>query len=295
MPFARAQVVTLFAAVSCVALTACSAPVPTQTTHRAGSSSGTPSRSKAGTSSDEATLPVDGMDDEDDTDAATTAPALPDSDGDGIPDESDCDPFSALIAGTKLLEDDLATDKALFAAADGFPQASWMHDGAAYRQTRVVDAADTSLFVKDAAIGDAIVEVVTASTEVAAITPRLRQIFVLLGTSVTGGQLSAIGCGIEVVQGEAVEQKTSIVRLTGAPGAVSTTPLQRVNRAAVQVNEQLSIKARLAQGTLTCDVTNGGVTTTATASGLGTPKGSVGFFTRQTKALFKQARICKLK
>ena len=292
MRIASAGVVALIAAVSCSALTACSAPVPTQTTRRAGTNNGSSSKDTAGTNEDELTPANDETDDTTQPPPDTTPP---DGDGDGVPDATDCDPASAAVAGTKLLDDGLASDKGYFGAPDGFPQASWAYDGTVYRQTRVVDAADTSFFLKDAMVGDVTAEVLTASTEVAAITPRLRQMFIVVGATVSGGQLSALGCGIEVVGGEATEQKTSVVRLTGAPGAVSTTPLQRVNRAPVQIDEQLSIKARLVKGTLTCDVTNGGVTTTATASGLGTPSGSVGFFTRQTKALFKQARICKLK
>jgi len=266
--------------------------VPTQTTRRAGTNNGSSSRDATGTTDDELT-PTES--EPEDATMPTPTPGAPDGDGDGIPDATDCDPASAAVVGTKLLEDDLATDKGYFGAPEGFPQASWAYDSVVYRQTRVVDAADTSVFLGDATIGDVIAEVRTASTEVAAITPRLRQMFIVVGATVSGGQLSALGCGIEVVQGEATEQKTSVVRLTGAPGAVATTPLQRVARAAVQIDEELSIKARLAKGTLTCEVTNGGVTTTATASGLGTPTGSVGLFTRQTKALFKQARICKLK
>ena len=284
--------VALALALSFAELTACSAPVPTQTTRRAGTNNGSSSRDTTGTTDDELT-PTES--EPEDATVPTPTPGEPDGDGDGIPDATDCDPASAAVVGTKLLEDDLATDKGYFGAPEGFPQASWAYDAVVYRQTRVVDAADTSVFLNDATIGDVIAEVRTASTEVAAITPRLRQMFIVLGATVSGGQLSALGCGIEVVQGEATEQKTSVVRLTGAPGAVATTPLQRVARAAVQIDEELSIKARLAKGTLTCEVTNGGVTTTATASGLGTPTGSVGFFTRQTKALFKQARICKLK
>ncbi len=291
MRIASACVVALIAAVSCSALMACSAPVPTQTTRRAGTNNGSSSTDGTGATDDELTPSGD---DPDDTTKPPPVASPPDGDGDGIPDATDCDPTSAAVAGTKLLEDDLASDKGYFGALEGFPQASWAHDGTVYRQMRVVDAADTSVFLKDATIGDLTAEVLTASTEVAAITPRLRQKFIVVGATVTGGQLSAHGCGIEVVGGEAVEQKTSVVRLTGAPSAVTTTPLQRVDRAPVQVDEQLSIKVRLVKGTLTCDVTNGGVTTTATASGLGKPTGSVGFFTRQTKALFKQARICKL-
>lgn len=299
MEMSRACVVLVGLVASFAVTTlACSAPEPTHTTRRAGSSSKSPSKGTNGTSSGEATPSTD--DDTDDPASTTDPDPTPtpptDTDGDGIPDADDCDPTSAAIAGTKLLDDDLTTDKGFFAAADGFSQGSWMHDGTAYRQTRLADAADVAVFVKTPSIGDVIVEIRSASTEVSgAITPRLRQDFVVLGTSVTGGQLSAVGCGVEVVQGEATEQKTSVVRFTGTPSAVTTTPLQRVNRAALQANEEFSIKARLAQGTLTCAVTNGGVTTTATASGLGNLKGAVGFFTRQTKAFFKQARICQLK
>ncbi len=280
----------LVALAASVTLAACSSPVPTQTTRRAGTNSSSPTRDRSGTNEDEL-VPSEADDLPADTDESGTTE--PDGDGDGVPDALDCDPASSALAGTRLLSDALATDKGIFGAATGFPQASWVYEGA-YRQTRVVDAADASLFLKDATIGDVIAEVRTASTEVAAITPRLRQMFILVGASVSGGQLSALGCGIEVVGGEATEQKTSVVRLTGPPGAVATTPLQRVNRAAVQIDEELTIKARLTQGTLTCEVTNGGVTTTATASGLGKPTGSVGFYTRQSKALFKQASICKL-
>ncbi|MBX3208208.1 MAG: hypothetical protein KF764_24385 [Labilithrix sp.] len=294
MLMTRACVVTLLLGLACSAFaTACSAPEPTRTTRRAGSTKGTNATDEP--SGDEAPPATDDADDP--TPSADPDPTAPiDTDGDGVPDSEDCDPTSAALAGTRLLEDDLATEKGFFAAADGFTQASWTYEGAAYRQTRVADAADTAVFVKVPSVGDVLVEVRSASTEVSgAITPRLRQMFVLVGVTVSGGQLSAIGCGVEVVQGEATEQKTSVVRLAGAPGAVTTTPLQRVTRAALQVNEEFSIKARLAQGTLTCDVTNGGATTTASASGLGNAKGAVGFFTRQTKALFKQARICQLK
>jgi hypothetical protein len=225
------------------------------------------------------------------------APPPADGDNDGAPDTDDCDPLSPAL-GARLLEDDLTTDKGLFTAVDGFPQASWSYDGTAYRQGRLLDASDATVFVKDPAIGDVFVEVRAASTEISSnITPRLRQMFILLGTKVIGGELSAIGCGVEVVQGGTVEQKTSVVRLAGPPGSVTTTPLARVDRAPLQVNEEFSMRARLVRGTLTCEVTQGAMatTTTATASGIGTVTGSVGLFTRQTKALFKKARICRAK
>jgi hypothetical protein len=225
-------------------------------------------------------------------------PASTDTDADGTPDALDCDPASPALR-RRIVEDDLATDKALFLPADGFPAASWAHDGAAYRQSRLLDASDASLYVNDADIGDVQVEVRAASTEVGALTPRLRQIFVVVGASVTGGSLLAHGCGIEVVGGETPEAKTSIVKLEGPETNVVTTMLQRVTRPSVQVNEEFAIRLRIEDGAMTCDVTQGpqgsAITTTATANGLVGVRGRFGLYTRQTKALFKNVRVCSLK
>lgn len=221
-----------------------------------------------------------------------------DTDGDGVPNADDCDPSSKSLK-RRIVEDTLGADKGLFAAAAGFPATSWTFANvAAYQQTRLVDAttSDVSFFTKDSAIGDVQIEVTTASTEVSsAITPRLRQIFVVVGAT-SGGTFKGTGCGIEVVQGESPEQKTSIVKLEGPPSNVTTTVLQRVTRPAVQANEELSVKLRLEDGAMICDVSQaGGVMTTATASGLGALQGSIGFFTHQTKALFENVRVCSLK
>lgn len=227
----------------------------------------------------------------------SSVPTSTDADGDGTPDAMDCDPASPALR-RRVVEDALASDKGLFAAAAGFPAASWSYD-TAYRQTRLSNESDASLYVNDADLGDVQIEVRTASTEVGAITPRLRQIFVVVGATSNGGSLLAHGCGIEVVEGMMPEQKTSIVKLEGPSTNVVTTALQRVTRPAVQANEKLSIKLRLEDGAMTCDVTQGSgataVTTTATASGLAGVRGRAGFFTRQTKALFESVRICNLK
>jgi hypothetical protein len=300
-----ANLAVLFIVMSSCASSACSPPDPRPSRPYSSYRSAKDGGAGSSATTDGADLEDDGSTSAgpDDVDGGSSGgasseqdpPSGADGDGDGVPDAVDCDPASSLTAGTKLLDDDLATDKAFFTAASGFSQASWTYDGASYRQTRLIDEADAALFSKDAALGDQIVELRSASTEIAAITPRLRQIFILLGTTMTGGQLSALGCGVEVVQGQVTEQKTSVVRLSGGPSAMTTTPISRVDRAPLQVNEEFSIKAHLALGTLRCDVTVGGTTTTAVASNLGPVSGSVGLFTRQTKALFKQARICKLK
>jgi hypothetical protein len=232
-------------------------------------------------------------------DPGTTTPD--DDDGDGVANADDCDPASKTL-GRRIVEDALGSDKGLFAPAAGFPAASWTFDGAAaYRQVRLADAADVSFYAKDAALGDVQIEVTAASAEVSsAITPRLRQIFVVVGGASANDTFSAVGCGIEVVQGETPEQRTTVVKLAGSPGSVTSSVLQRVSRPAVQVDEDFTLKLRFLDGAMICDVTQpgapgGAVTTTATANNLGALTGSVGLFTRQTKATFKNVRVCALK
>ncbi|MCA9584887.1 MAG: hypothetical protein KC657_05985 [Myxococcales bacterium] len=229
-----------------------------------------------------------------DASANETGPSVPDQDGDGVADDQDCDPVNANV-GARLVQDDLSVARGHFSAADGFPAVSWEHSGNAYRQIRLDAGSDLSFFVRDGAVSNVSFEVTAASTEVSgAITPKLRQMFIVVGASSQQGQLLAHGCGVEVVEGETPEQKTSVVRLSGPTGAVTTTPLDRVARPALQANEEFGMRATLEGGKLTCVITQNGQTTTAQAN-VGALTGSVGMFTRQTKALFKNARVCKLK
>jgi len=219
---------------------------------------------------------------------------IADADKDGIADGVDCAPNDASIAGTRLLQDDLTADKGFFSQADGFP-ASWSYS-AGYIQSRLAASPDQAIFTKDAAISEAIVEVTAASTEISsAITPILRQMFITFGTKMTGGILSAVGCGLEVDASQTVTQKTTVARLSGAPGSVTASPLNRVDRGPVQAKEEFKIKAVLKGTTLTCQVTIGAATTTTATANVGALTGSIGLYTNQTKALFKQASICKLK
>lgn len=227
-----------------------------------------------------------------------TGTAEPDADGDGVPDAKDCDPASAAIKGTKLFNDTLVRDGALFAPPAGFPSTNWLYETAAYRQTRLVDAGDVSLFGGDANVEDVDLEVSSASTEItSAITPRLRQLMVLFGARTENGVFTAYGCGAEVVQGMAPEQRTSIVKLSGNPGALTTTVLTRNARTTLQENEGFHIRVQVKSGAVKCTVAQGAaanVVTTAEASGIADTKGFVGFFTRQTKAYFRDAKACKL-
>lgn len=230
------------------------------------------------------------------TDGTTpTTPPTPikDADNDGIADDVDCAPNDAAIVGTKLAIDDLTADRAVFEPAAGFGT-TWSYS-AGYRQTRLANAPDQTLLKKDAVVTDATVEIIGASTEIGSVgTPTLRQMFVTFGTKLNGTNLSAVACGVEVDGTQTVTQKTTVAALSGNPTNVTTTVLGRVDREAVQVNEEFKINAAVKAGVLTCKVTVKGVTTTATAT-VGNIPGSVGLFTRQTKALFRQITACKLK
>jgi hypothetical protein len=72
----------------------------------------------------------------------------------------------------------------------------------------------------------------------------------------------------------------------------------RTARRAVQVDEELELHMVLEGGNMTCTANlfgaPGNETTVATASGLTPGEGAVGFYTQETRALFKNLRICKL-
>lgn len=220
-------------------------------------------------------------------------PAIQDADKDGVADDVDCAPNDPGLAGTKLALDALATDTGLFEPAPGFGQ-SWSYS-AGYVQTRLANAPDQALLKKDPNVSEATVELAAASTEISSgITPVLRQMFITFGTTITGTTLTAVGCGLEVDGSQTVTQKTSVVRITGSAASVSTTPLDRVDRTAVQAGEELKMKGTLKNGVLTCEVTIKGNQTTTAKANVGAVKGSIGLFTKQTKALFKQINACKL-
>jgi hypothetical protein len=220
-----------------------------------------------------------------------------DADKDGIADDKDCDSANPAI-GQRLVDDSLAADSTLFAPAPGFPSGSWSFADAAYRQTRLADDADATLFMGDPAVGDVDLEVRTASTEISsALGPTLRQMFVLVGAKMENGTLTAWGCGAEVVAGMTPTQRTSVVKLSGAPGAITTTAIQRTARTILKEGEDYAIRARVSGGKITCTVMQGAdldTLTTAEAIDQGEIKGALGFYTRQTKAYFKNVKACKL-
>ena len=70
--------------------------------------------------------------------------------------------------------------------------------------------------------------------------------------------------------------------------------LKRTNRAAVQANEEFRMKMELVGKEMTCTVTLDGTDVTVATAQVPEGAGAVGFFTRETKALFKSVRVCEL-
>lgn len=107
----------------------------------------------------------------------------------------------------------------------------------------------------------------------------------------TSGTFSAVGCGIELVDGDPV---ASIVQLSGTVATIKTKVLKSAARDSVELGEPFSISVRSSAGTITCAVKQKSSTTTIVALNVPIAKGGVGFYTRQSGARFEKARACKV-
>ena len=245
---------------------------------------------------------VAGADDKDGDsvdDAADNCPAQAnknqeDGDSDAYGDACDCDPMDPEVMGDLVLKDTLASNTNKFKVAPAFAAANWSYANGGLRQTRLANnASDATFLENDLPLDNVRIDVTASSTEIMDFDATdLRQIFVLARADSAAGKFGAVACGIEVVEGLTPTQKTTAAMLAGTPANVTIAPAQRTNRAAVDVNEEFSLHMDLKGTTMTCSATIAGVTTTATASNLGTIPGKVGFLTRETKGLFKNVRIC---
>jgi len=218
-----------------------------------------------------------------------------DSDEDGYGDACDCAPEDGAIG--ELLFDSDAGGNAQFAASAGFSQGNWNYAAGSYTQTRLVDNVDeVALFAGDQELQDVFVRATVASTEIINFDDNdLRQLQLLARVTPTD-VFSGVSCGIEVVEGQAHTQKTSVLSMSGAPGSLATSVHQRTDRNLVTANEELVLEMLLSGDTMTCTAKLDGGTdiTVANAEGLASGAGAVGFHTRETKALFKNVRICGL-
>lgn len=216
------------------------------------------------------------------------------SDGDAFGDACDCDPNDADVEAYLITENALTEDVGLFAAAPGFSSSSWSYDGG-YRQTNLADDADDAAYLlTEEALEDVLVEVTVASTDIMDFgTNDFRQLFVVARASGTADSYSAFACGVELVEGLTPTQKTSVVELGGSPEAVTTDAKQRADREALSEGEEFSLRMELRGSTLTCRATIKDVVTVAQATDIPERAGSLGFHTRETRALFKNLKVCR--
>jgi hypothetical protein len=238
---------------------------------------------------------ADGVDDSEDNCPDLGNVDQADDDDDGHGNACDCDAGDPLLAADLVVQNALAADTGLFAPAAGFAGASWAYQSGALRQNRLVnDGSDVAFLAGDVPLGDVMIELTAASTEIADFdTQDHRQVGILARAQSAAGSFSSVACAIEIVEGQTPTQKTSSLKLGGAPPALTTTVYQRSDRAALTPNEEFYMRMVLRDGTMTCTVLlDGTVKSTATATGLGAGTGRVGLLTRETKALFKTLRVC---
>lgn len=227
-------------------------------------------------------------------DAKDDCPIEPDAsqadrDHDGVGDACDCAPDDAKLAAYRLVVDSLGADDGAVAVAPSFPAADWAFAGGAYVQSRLASGTDATFATVGGPLEDVYVEVTGVSTQVAE-PHTLRQIAIAAGASAEGSRLAAKACAIEVT---ATGQTVSVVSLSGASGDVTSTAIADVSRPVLPVGQEFTLKMTSRAGSVTCTVVYGdGTSYSATAAGVAGLSGAVGLVTRETKASFKNLKIC---
>ncbi|WP_394833480.1 thrombospondin type 3 repeat-containing protein [Pendulispora rubella] len=215
-----------------------------------------------------------------------------DRDLDRIGDACDCDPGDAKLASYRV-----AAGPENFSPPEGFAREHWALSGGALLQSRLEAGASDVAFLSGGTMGDVWASVSSASTGIANFGGKnLRQIFLVFGASVDASHaFEAEGCGIEVDSAQAPEEaQLSVLRFGGSADAITITPLARVPRNPVDVNEVFRLEMNVRAGAIACSLTFGnGKTVNVSATGLSSVQGSVGLLTRETKARFTELRVCR--
>jgi len=216
-----------------------------------------------------------------------------DRDLDRIGDACDCDPGDAQLASYRV-----AAGPENFSPPAGFASEHWALSNGALLQSQLAAGSSDVTFLSGASMGDVWASVSSTSTQIQTSGEKnLRQIFLLFGASVDasrGNAFAAEGCGIEVDDAQRPTTQLSVLRFGGTADAITVTPLARVPRDPVNVNEVFRLEMNVRAGAIACSLTFGdGGTVSVSASGLSGVQGSVGLLTRETKARFTGLRVCR--
>lgn len=222
-----------------------------------------------------------------------------DTDGDLRGDACDCDPNDEEMDAVLVVEDDLLAESTLFTPTDSFDEENWSFQaGNGYVQSRLANESNDAALFQGLQITDVYMRVTAASTEINNFDDEdLRQLFLVARVDAQADSYEAYGCGIEVVEGLLPTQKTTALKFSGPPpDTLDIQIYQRTDREAVQVNEEFTMELELRGTTMTCTATlDPSGATVATSTEIPIKSGYVGLHTRETKALFKNLRICEFR
>tara|TARA_R110002096_G_scaffold143328_4_gene299278 strand:- start:60351 stop:61193 length:843 start_codon:yes stop_codon:yes gene_type:complete len=239
----------------------------------------------------------DGVADADDNCPRVANENQADGDDDGVGDACDCDPADPDLDAFLVVEDDLQQESNLFTPTDSFDEDNWVYQ-AGYQQTRLANESNDAALFQGLEMTNVYMRVTAASTDISNFDDEdLRQLFLVARVDAQATSYEAYGCGIEVAEGLSPTQKTTALKFSGPPpDALDMEIYQRTDRPAIVENEEIELELELRGSVMTCTATlNPSGATVATATTIPVKSGYVGLHTRETKALFKNLRICEFR
>ncbi len=220
-----------------------------------------------------------------------------DTDTDTVGDACDCDPADPDLDAYLVVEDDLQQESNLFTPTDSFDEDNWIYEDG-LQQIRLADESNDAALFQGLEMTDVYMRVTAISTDITNFDDEdLRQLFLVARVDAQATSYEAYGCGIEVVEGLDPTQKTTALKFSGPPpDTLDMEIYQRTDRAELRENEEIELELELRGSAMRCTATqNPSGATIATTSAIPIKSGYVGVHTRETKALFKNLRICEFR